>query len=96
MLEVSKGAPREFIDRKIKMSDCKYRVVWEILKLAKRMINRGGKAMKSIVEGWRVTPKWISELRRSLVKGGIREEEFEEEKKRERWNEGIDEKSSLK
>ena len=49
MLEVPKGAPREFIDREMGMSDCKYRVVRARLKLAKRMIDRGGKARKSIL-----------------------------------------------
>ena len=73
-----KGAPREFIDREMGMNDCKYRIVRARLTLAKRMIDRGGKARESIVEGWRVNGKWISELRRSLVEEGIREEEFEE------------------
>ena len=49
-----------------------------ILKLAKRMIDRGGKVRESIVEGWKVYGKWISELRRSLVEEGVREEEFDE------------------
>ena len=61
MLEV----PREFIEREMGMRDCKYRVVRARLTLAKRMIDRGGKARDSIVEGWRVNGKWISELRRS-------------------------------
>ena len=75
MLEVPKDAPREYIDREMGMSDCKYRAR---LKLTKKMIDGGGKARQSIVEGWRVNGKWISELRRSLVEEGIREEEFEE------------------
>ena len=57
MLEVPKGAPREFIDREMGMSDCKYRVVRARLTLAKRMIDRGGKTRESIVEGWRVNGK---------------------------------------
>ena len=42
------------------------------------MIDRGAKARKSIVKGWRVNGKWISELRRIFVGESIRKEEFEE------------------
>ena len=44
------GVQRKFIDREMEMSDSKYRVVRARLKLAKRMIDLGGKTREFIVD----------------------------------------------
>ena len=48
------------------------------MRVAKRMIDRNGKAKESIVKGWSMDGRWIREVKENLRRYGIGEDKFEE------------------
>ena len=69
-----------FLRTKIDQLTCyqKERIDFARLRMAKRMIDRNGKAKESIVKGWSLEERWIRKVKENLRRYGIGEDEFEE------------------
>ena len=66
ILEVPKNAQKEFVNREMGWSSRMERIDFARLRVAKRMIDRNGKAKESIVKGWSLEGHWIREIKENL------------------------------
>ena len=107
LLEVSGSVPKEFVERELGVSCQKERVDRVRIRMAKRILERGGKMREEIVKNWNSGFAWIKELRNNIRWIGIQEEEFEEMELKEinkamrvarnrDWEEGMRGKRSLR
>ena len=78
ILEVPKNAPKEFVNREMGWSKQKERIDFARLRVAKRMIDRNGKAKERIVKGRSLEARWIREVKENLRRYGIGEDEIKE------------------
>ena len=107
MLEVPRSTPSEFIDMEMGWSSQRERIEKARLKVAKRMVERRGKARESMVKGWKEEGRWIKEVKENLRRNEIGEGEFEEmdwkeiekrinKRRKKDWWEGVNKKTSLR